>query len=134
MFRLIFFIFNMLLPGFLPTLVRYLLLIWRLTFDKRVNIFVRALVPLALLYFIWPWRPDLIPDFQFGPFGRIDDLIILGLAVYLLVKLSPKHVVAEHLGRTLPFDDLEDKDKDKVVDGKARFPDDDKDKPGGQPN
>ena len=123
MFRLIFFIFNLILPGMLPTLLRYLLLLWRLTCDKRVNLFVRALVPLALIYFIWPWRPDLIPDFGAGPFGRIDDIIILGVAVFLLVKLSPRYVVAEHLGRTPPPDNLEDKDNSQVVDGKARFPD-----------
>ncbi|MFQ6029187.1 MAG: YkvA family protein [Dehalococcoidia bacterium] len=122
MFRLIFYILNLLLPSFLPTLIRYILLVWRLTFDKRVNLFVRALVPLALIYFVWPF--DLVPD-RFGPLSKFDDIIILGMAVLLLIKLSPKYVVAEHLGRTPPSENLEDKDSSKVVEGKARFPDQD---------
>ena len=125
MFRLILFLVQF-FPNFLPALGRYLLLVWRLTFDKRVSRFLRALVPLALVYFIWPGPPDLLPDFRL-PFGigRIDDFIVLGLAVLLLIKLSPSYVVAEHLGKTPPSENLEDKDSSKVVDGKARFPDQD---------
>ena len=124
MFRLILYIVQLLMPSFIPTVVRYILLVWRLTFDKRVNRLLRALVPLAIVYFIVPF--GLVPD-RLAPFGlaKIDDFIILGLAVLLLIKLAPAYVVAEHLGKTPPSDDLEDKDSSKVVDGKARFPKDD---------
>lgn len=111
----------MLLPRILPTIIRYFMLVWRLTFDKRVNIILRGLVPLALVYFIWPF--DLIKD-NIPLIGRMDDVIILGMAVLFLVKLAPPHVVDEHLGRTPPSDRPEDKDPSQVVDGKARFIDD----------
>ena len=120
MSRLLFPLLMMLIPRFLPKILLYLMLIWRLTFDRRVSIFLRALVPLALLYVLWPF--DLIKD-NLPIIGRMDDLIILGLAVLLLVKLAPKYVVDEHLGKP-PSDRPEDKDPSQVVDGKARFIDD----------
>ncbi|MDE2778962.1 MAG: DUF1232 domain-containing protein [Chloroflexota bacterium] len=112
----------MLLPRFLPSIIRYFMLVWRLTFDRRVNIILRALVPLALVYVVFPF--DLIRD-NIPLIGRVDDIIILGLAVLFLVKLAPPHVVDEHLGRAAPSDRPEDKDPSQVVDGKARFIDDD---------
>ena len=117
MSRLLVNLFMLLLPRFMPSILRYALLVWRLTFDRRVSIFLRALVPLALLYFLSPW--DLMSD-KF-PLGRLDDLIILGLALLLLLKLAPPAVVDEHLGRAPRSERPEDKDPAKVVDGKARF-------------
>ena len=122
MSRLIIPVLMMLLPRFLPNIIRYVLLVWRLTFDRRVNIILRALVPLALVYLLWPF--DLIRD-NIPLIGRVDDVIILGLAVLFLVKLAPPHVVDEHLGRAAPSDRPEDKDPSQVVDGEARFIDDD---------
>ena len=114
----------MFLPRLLPPVLRYLTLVWRLTFDRRVNILLRALVPLAIVYFVWPW--DLIRD-SIPLIGRLDDVIILGLALLLLIKLSPPAVVDEHLGRG-PAAGSQDPDSAKapgqVVDGKARFIDD----------
>ena len=111
----------MFLPRILPTIIRYFLLIWRLTFDRRVNIILRGLVPLALVYLIWPF--DLIKD-NIPLIGRMDDVIILGMAALFLVKLAPPHVVDEHLGRKPPSERPEDKDPSQVVDGQARFIDD----------
>lgn len=121
MSRLIFPLLMMLLPRFLPKILLYLLLIWRLTFDRRVSLFLRALVPLALLYILSPW--DLIKD-TIPIIGRLDDLIILGLALLLLIKLAPPEVVNEHLGVSPRTERPEDKDPSQVVDGKARFLDD----------
>ena len=42
-----------------------------------------AALILALVYFVFPL--DLVPDI-FGPFGRIDDLIIFGLALMRVLK------------------------------------------------
>jgi uncharacterized membrane protein YkvA (DUF1232 family) len=42
-----------------------------------------AALILALVYFVFPL--DLIPDI-FGPFGRLDDLIIFGLAMWRVLK------------------------------------------------
>ncbi|MCH8989082.1 MAG: DUF1232 domain-containing protein [Chloroflexi bacterium] len=116
-FPLIFF----LAPRVLPRVFRFVRLVWRLTFDKRVSIFLRALVPLAVLYILSPL--DLISD-RIPIIGRFDDLIILGLALLFLTKLAPPHVVDEHMGRTTPSERPEDKDPAKVVDGSSRLIDD----------
>ena len=122
MFRLFTPILLMLGPRLLPPIIRTLRLIWRLTFDKRGPIVLRALVPLAVVYFISP--VDLLPDWRPFGIGRFDDLIILGLAVLLLTRLAPQHVIDEHLGKPRVSDRPEDKDPEKVVDGSSRLIDD----------
>nr|MCS5668822.1 DUF1232 domain-containing protein [Dehalococcoidia bacterium] len=117
-FPLIFFLAPRLLPKVIP-LAR---LVWRLTFDKRVSIFLRALVPLSVIYIISPI--DLIKDRLPYGIGRFDDLIILGLALLFLTKLAPPNIVDEHMGRVPESNRPEDKDPDKVVDGSSRLIDD----------
>ena len=114
----------MLGPRLLPPVIRLLRLVWRLIFDKRVPIILRALVPFAIVYGVSPL--DLLPDMR-APFGigRFDDLVVLGMAVLLLTKLAPQHVVDEHMGKPRVSDRPEDKDPDKVVDGSSRLIDDD---------
>ena len=111
----------MLGPRVLPPIIRLLRLVWRLTFDKRVNIILRALVPLAIVYFVVP--PGLIYD-RLPLVGFLDDLIILGLAVLMLTKLAPQNVIDEHLGKPRVSDRPEEKDPDKVVDGSSHVVDD----------
>ena len=96
-------------------------MVWRLTFDKRVSIFLRAVVPLAILYALSPF--DLIPD-RVPILGRFDDLFILGLALLILTKGAPPEIVDEHMGRVPASNRPEDKDPDKVVDGSSRLIDD----------
>lgn len=108
-------------PRLLPPILRFLRLVWRLTFDKRVSIFLRMLVPLAVLYVISPY--DFLND-RLPIVGRFDDLIIMGLAALLLTKLAPRHVVDELTGSTSKPARPEDKDPSKVVDGSARIVDD----------
>ena len=122
MFRLFTPILFMFGPRLLPPIIRLLRLIWRLIFDKRVPIVLRALVPLAIVYFLSP--VDLLPDWRPFGIGRFDDLIVLGLAVLLLTRLAPQHVIDEHLGKPRVSDRPEDKDPDKVVDGSSRLSDD----------
>jgi len=119
--RLAFPLLYFLAPRLLPKLIKFVRLVWRLTFDKRVSIFLRALVPLAILYALSPL--DVIPD-RLPILGRFDDLIILGLALLFLTKLAPPAIIDEHMGRTLPSDRPEDKDPSKVVDGSSRLIDD----------
>ncbi|PKB68471.1 MAG: hypothetical protein BZY81_01715 [SAR202 cluster bacterium Io17-Chloro-G4] len=116
-FPLIFF----LAPRLLPKIIRQARLVWRLTRDKRVPIFLRALLPLAILYVVSPF--DLIRD-RVPVVGRFDDLIILGFALLLLLKLSPQHVIDEHSGKPRVSDRPEDKDPSKVVDGTSKLIDD----------
>ena len=112
-------LFFLLAPRFLPQIIRLLRLVWRLQWDKRVPMVLRALVPLAIVYAISPF--DLISD-RVPIVGRFDDFIILGLAVFFLVKLSPKQVVDEHMGKPPP-PRPEDQDPSNVVDGSSRLVD-----------
>ncbi len=107
-------------PRLLPGIIRYARLVWRLTLDRRVHIVLRALAPLAIIYALSPL--DLIKD-RLPVVGRFDDLIIIGLAVLLLVKLSPQHVVDEHLGKPRASNRPEDKDPSKVVEGSSKLVD-----------
>ena len=104
-------------PRLLPPLIKYVLLVWRLIFDRRVSLILRLLVPMSILYFLSPW--DLVSD-RFGLISKIDDLLVFALALLLLIKLSPRYVVNEHLGITPLEDRPQERDPDKVVDGSSR--------------
>ena len=114
---LIFFLF----PRVGPPLFRFVRLIWRLNFDKRVPLVLRTLVPMAILYLLLPI--DLIPD-RLGYLGKFDDIIILAMAVLLLTKLAPRQVVDEHSGNKRKNDRPEEEDPEKIVEGKAHIVDD----------
>ncbi|MQG71622.1 MAG: DUF1232 domain-containing protein [SAR202 cluster bacterium] len=120
-YRLAFPLLYFLAPRLLPKAMKFARLVWRLTFDKRVSIFLRALVPIALLYVISPY--DILKD-RIPIIGRFDDLIILGLALLFLTKLAPPNVVDEHMDRVPESNRPEDKDPEKVVDGSSRLIDD----------
>ena len=120
-YRLAFPLLYFLAPRLLPKAMKVARLVWRLTLDKRVSIFLRALVPLALLYVISPY--DILRD-RIPILGRFDDLIILGLALLFLTKLAPPNVVDEHMDRVPESNRPEDKDPEKVVDGSSRLIDD----------
>ena len=119
--RLAFPLLYFLAPRLLPKAMKFARLVWRLTFDKRVSIFLRALVPIALLYVISPY--DILRD-RIPIIGRFDDLIILGLALLFLTKLAPPNVVDEYMDRVPESNRPEDKDPEKVVDGSSRLIDD----------
>lgn len=106
-------------PRFLPHILRFGRLVWRLSFDKRVPLVLRLLLPLALLYAVSPI--DIVKD-TVPVLGRFDDLIFIALALLLLVKLSPQAVLDEHNGAPPPSGRSESKDK--VVDGSGRVIDD----------
>ena len=122
LFRLAFPLIFMFGPRLLPRVVRYLRLVWRLTFDKRVPIYLRLLVPLAIIYFISP--VDLLSDW-IPVIGRFDDILVLGLATLFLTKLSSKHVLDDILGPPPNQPRPEDKDPSNVVDGSSQVVDDD---------
>ena len=111
-----------LVPRLLPRIIRFLRLVWRLTWDKRVPILLRALIPLAILYALSPL--DLVKD-TIPVLGRFDDAIFIGLAGLLLTKLAPQHVVDEITGKGHPTDRPEDTDPSKVVDGSSKIIDED---------
>ncbi len=108
-------------PRFMPHILKFARLVWRLSFDKRVPLFLRLLLPIAILYAVSPF--DLVKD-SIPILGRFDDLIFIAMALLLLVKLSPKDVVDEHNGVIPPSNRPEEKDPDKVVDGTGKVIDD----------
>lgn len=110
-----------LVPRFMPHLLRFAKLVWRLSFDKRVPLLLRLVLPVAIVYAVSPI--DLVKD-SVPILGRFDDLIFIAMALLLLVKLSPKEMVDEHNGVIPPSGRPEDKDPDKVVDGTGRVVDD----------
>ncbi len=109
-------------PRFLPHIMRIARLVWRLSFDRRVPLMLRLLLPLAILYAVSPF--DLVRD-SVPVLGRFDDLIFIALALLLLIKLSPREVVDEHNGVAPPSNRPEDNEPDNVVDGTGRVVDDD---------
>ncbi len=115
-------------PQLGPRIVKFVRALWRLHRDSRVNLLIKLLIPLALVYAVFPL--DLVRDRIPYGLGRYDDLIILGLAVWLFWNLCPRAVVREHMGEPPP-PRPEDEDPDSVVDGQARPTDDSDDQRGG---
>ena len=108
-------------PQLLPRIVRFGRALYRLHRDRRVPLLLKTLVPLAVIYGISPI--DLVRDRIPYGLGRYDDLIILGLAVFLFWNLCPRALVREHMGEPPP-PRPEERDPDSVVDGQARPADD----------
>jgi uncharacterized membrane protein YkvA (DUF1232 family) len=71
-------------------------LVWALSRDQRVPVWVRGIVVLPALYMISPI--DILPD-VLPVLGRIDDAAIFGLAMDVLARYAPKEVVEEHVDR-----------------------------------
>jgi uncharacterized membrane protein YkvA (DUF1232 family) len=92
---------------FLYHIPNFVKLAWRLFMDARVPIYRKAIlivfeivaVAFAAFYF---WNPL---DFDFIPIiGKLDDLLIgafliLAPGAWLFIKLSPEHIVLEHVER-----------------------------------
>ena len=81
-------------PRFIPRLFRIMHLVWKLTFDRRVPFLLRALVPVALVYFVAPI--GILSDFLPFGIGLIEDVAFLILAIWALITFAPQHVVEEH--------------------------------------
>jgi uncharacterized membrane protein YkvA (DUF1232 family) len=64
--------------------------------DRRVPKFVRFLPLLLALYLAMPF--DLVPDF-IPVLGYIDDVAIVVLTLALMVKLTPREIIEEHVAR-----------------------------------
>jgi len=73
--------------GMLEDVTLRIKLILRLMGDGRVNIFLKALPVVSLVYLVFP-------DLVLGP---IDDMAIIWLGAYLFVELCPPDVVQEHI-------------------------------------
>jgi uncharacterized membrane protein YkvA (DUF1232 family) len=108
----------------------FLRLVWRLLLDKRVPVFTKIIPLLALIYLVSPY--DIVADF-IPILGQFDDLIVVGLLLFLFVAASPAHVVADlTIGKKIR--DLQNQQGQKrgdpgvkTVDAKIRYIDEDPD-------
>lgn len=85
--------------------IPFLRLVVRLFLDSRVPVFTKIIPLLAIVYLVSPY--DIVAD-VIPILGQFDDLIIVGLLLFLFVLASPGHVVADQtIGRK--FRDLRDR-------------------------
>ena len=75
----------------LPIVAR---LVTRLMLDRRVPLRVKLILPAAIVYLISPI--DVVPDIL-PVLGRIDDILVLLIALVLFLGLAPREAVSEHL-------------------------------------
>ena len=79
-------------PDLVTQLLRQLVLVWRLLFDRRVS-WKSKLIPLGVLaYMISPI--DFLPDILF-PVGIADDLGVLVFGLQFFIQSAPPDVVEE---------------------------------------
>ena len=102
----------------------FLKLVWRLLLDRRVSVFTKIIPLLALVYLVSPY--DFVGD-RIPILGQFDDLIVVGLLLFLFVAASPAHVVADlTIGKKLR--DLQNQQDEKAgmtVEAKIRYIDED---------
>jgi uncharacterized membrane protein YkvA (DUF1232 family) len=77
------------LAGFIPDCV---VMVWRLARDERISRPRRAILFLVLGYLALPI--DLVPDFLPG-IGQLDDAVVLGLALRVVVRGGGTEMVRE---------------------------------------
>lgn len=63
--------------------------------DRRVPWFVRFLPVPLLLYLAMPF--DIVPDFV-PVLGQLDDVLVVGLVAWLLLRFTPPEVIDDHFG------------------------------------
>jgi uncharacterized membrane protein YkvA (DUF1232 family) len=94
--------------SFLTTMIKQVRLAWLLLQDKRVPIWVKSVIPLALLYVVSPF--DLIPIIPVV--GQLDDLGVILLGLTTFIKLCPSDVVQYY---RLQLDDYFDQEENEAV-------------------
>jgi len=70
------------------------MLLFRLLRDERVAVGDKALALLGIAYLLSPI--DLIPEFIFGPFGLLDDLLVVTATLSRLINHVHPDVVRSH--------------------------------------
>lgn len=104
--------------SFVSNLLKQLRLVWLLFTDGRINLLIKSVIPLSLLYTISPI--DFIPDVILG-LGQLDDFGVILLGMTLFIKLCPPHIVEQYTrlldyGNNTPTDF----DNDETVDASYR--------------
>jgi uncharacterized membrane protein YkvA (DUF1232 family) len=63
--------------------------------DRRVPIRGKISFVVALAYVLWPM--DIIPELLIPVIGSLDDLAILIIGVRMLLYMTPREVLREHI-------------------------------------
>jgi len=69
-------------------------LAWRLFRERRIPLLARVIIPVVVLHLAMPL--DIIPDF-IPVLGYLDDLLIVLVGVWALLRFTPRAVVEEHV-------------------------------------
>lgn len=77
----------------LNAVLNQVLLTWRLLFDKRVPVWMKAIALAPVIYVLSPF--DFIPDFLIG-LGQLDDLGLILVGMRLFESLVPEAIVREY--------------------------------------
>lgn len=92
--------------GFFQSISINIRLVIRLMLDPRVNIFLKFIPFVSVVYFLFP---DIVP-------GPIDDALIMGVSFYLFIDLCPPEIVEEHLRELTRTIEGEIRDADDKID------------------
>lgn len=79
---------------YLMVIPHFFLLIYNLFVDKRVPIENKAILGMALAYFLLPL--DFFPELFLGPIGYLDDLVVGVMALNTILNQTPVEVVLEN--------------------------------------
>ena len=73
----------------------WLVAFWRVYRDRRTPRWAKiGLTALAIIYALSP--ADLVPEAVLGPFGLLDDAVIVPLLLWLVTRFAPASVRREH--------------------------------------
>jgi len=67
---------------------------WRVFRDPETPFAAKCVLPAVLAYLAMPL--DLIPDF-IPVLGQLDDLLVVALGLGLVLLMTPRHVIEDHL-------------------------------------
>ena len=67
---------------------------WRVFRDPETPVAAKCVLPAVLAYLAMPL--DLIPDF-IPVLGQLDDLLVVALGLGLVLLMTPRHVIEDHL-------------------------------------
>jgi uncharacterized membrane protein YkvA (DUF1232 family) len=80
--------------GILAEIIKNIKLIWRLLNDRRISPWLKMIIPVTLLYLLFP--VDIVPDFAPG-LGQLDDIAVILLGLKFFVEMCPEEIVRQHL-------------------------------------
>ncbi len=67
---------------------------WRVFRDPETPVVAKCVIPAVLAYLAMPL--DIIPDF-IPVLGQLDDLLVVALGLGLVLMMTPRQVIEEHL-------------------------------------